>query len=51
MEVSPAPGQKAWIKVGTSASVRDGENTEDAVRRVAGFVESELDRRIDELGT
>jgi hypothetical protein len=50
MEVSPGPGKKAWIKLGTTSSVRDGETTEQARSRICTWVEEELDRRIDELG-
>jgi hypothetical protein len=50
MEVSPGPGKKAWIKLGTTSSVRDGETTEQARHRVTQWVEEELDHRINELG-
>lgn len=49
LEVSPSRGQKAWIKLGATSSVRDGETTEDARNRVTTWVEEELDRRVDEL--
>jgi hypothetical protein len=49
MEVSAGPGQKAWIKFGTTSSVRDGETTEEARQRVPTWVDEQLDRRLDEL--
>lgn len=49
VEVSPQRGQKAWIKMGTASSIRDGETTEQARERICSWVEEELDRRIDEL--
>lgn len=48
LEIQPQPGQKAWIKWGTTSQVREGESTEDAVRRIAKFVEDGLDARIAE---
>ncbi len=49
MEVSPKRGQKAWIKFGTTSSVREGESTEQARSRVCTYVEKALDQRLDEL--
>jgi hypothetical protein len=49
LEVSPSRGQKAWIKVGTTSSVRSGETTTEAEQRVFGWVEESLDRRLEEL--
>lgn len=49
MEVSPQRGQKAWLKFGTTSSVRDGESTEQARKRITDYVEAELDRRLDDL--
>lgn len=48
-EVSPGPGKKAWVKFGTSSSVRDGETTSAAVERVTNFVNEGIDRRINDL--
>jgi len=48
LEIQPQPGQKAWIKFGTTSQVREGESTGDAVRRVAQFVEDGLDERIEQ---
>ena len=47
VELQPQPGQKAWVKFGTTSQVRDGETTRDAVDRIAKFVEDGLDERID----
>lgn len=47
LEIQPQPGQKAWVTWGTSSQVRDQETTQDAVRRIARFVEDGLDERID----
>lgn len=49
MEVSPSPGRKAWIRVGTTSSVRGDETTEQAKRRIYDFVDGELDARLEEL--
>lgn len=49
MEVSPGPGRKAWVKMGSTSSVREGETTEQARLRVCNWVEESLDRRIEEL--
>lgn len=49
MEVSPQRGSKAWIKMGATSSVREGESTEQARQRVCGWVETKLDARLDEL--
>lgn len=49
MEVSPGRGRKAWIKAGTTSSVREGETTEQARIRVTRWVEDFLDTRLDEL--
>lgn len=49
VEVSPRRGQKAWLKVGTTSSVREAESTEQAVQRITRFVEDEMDKRFDEL--
>ena len=46
LEIQPQPGQKAWIKFGTTSQVRDGESTHEAVQRIAKFVEDGLDERI-----
>lgn len=46
LEIQPQPGQKAWIKWGVTSQVRHGETTQDAVQRVAKFVEDGLDQRI-----
>ena len=50
-EVSTRAGRKAWIRFAAHSAVRDGESTDEARRRVANFVNEEIDRRIDELGT
>lgn len=49
MEVSPAPGKKMWIRMGTTSSVREGETTAKARLRVCEWVETSLDARIQEL--
>lgn len=49
MEVSPSRGSKAWLKFGTTSSVRDGETTEQARTRITNYVETELDKRLDDL--
>lgn len=49
MEVSPSKGSKAWLKFGTTSTVRDGETTEQARLRVCRYVEENLDKRLDEL--
>lgn len=49
VEVSPSPGQKAWVKFGTTSSVREGETTHQARARVTDYVNAEIDRRIEEL--
>lgn len=49
LEVSAGPGQKAWVKFGSNSVVRESETTDQAVQRLALFVESEIDRRLDEL--
>lgn len=49
MEVSPKRGSKAWIKMGATSSVREGESTEQARQRICTWVESKLDARLDEL--
>lgn len=46
VELQPRPGQKAWVKWGTSSQVREGETAHDAVKRVSSFVEDGLDERI-----
>ena len=48
LEIQPQPGQKAWIKFGTTSQVREGETTQQAVDRVAKFVEDGLDERIEQ---
>lgn len=48
-EVSLGRGCKAWVKFGVSSTVRDGETTEDAIDRIAAFVNSGLDARINDL--
>lgn len=49
VEVSAGPGQKAWVKFGTTSSVREGETTQQARSRVTDYVNQEIDRRIEEL--
>lgn len=49
VEVSLDKGRKAWIKFGTTSSVRDGETTEAARSRVTEYVNDEIDRRLDDL--
>lgn len=47
LEISPQPGQKAWVTYGGSFQVRDGEGTHEACDRIHRFVESGLDERIN----
>lgn len=49
VEVSPGRGQKAWVKFGVNASIREGETTREARNRIVEFVNDEIDRRIEEL--
>jgi hypothetical protein len=49
IEASAGPGQKAWIKFGTTSSVREGETTKQARSRITDYVNAEIDRRIDDL--
>lgn len=48
-EISPGPGQRAWVKFGTISTVKADEDPAEAVQRVAKFVEDGLDARIDGL--
>lgn len=50
VEVPLEGNRKAWIKFGTTSSIRDGETTEGARERVTSYVNTEIDRRIEELG-
>lgn len=49
VEVSLEQGRKAWVKFGTTSSVRDGETTESARARITEYVNDEIDRRLDDL--
>jgi hypothetical protein len=49
VEVDMGGGRKAWVKFGTESTVREGETTEHARRRVTDYVNAEIDRRIEEL--
>lgn len=49
VEVSLERGRKAWVKFGTTSSVRDGETTEAARARITEYVNEEIDRRLDDL--
>lgn len=50
VEVPLEGNRKAWVKFGTTSSVRDGETTERARARITEYVNAEVDARIEDLG-
>lgn len=49
IEVSLAPGQKAWPRFGVRSKVRDGETASQARERIVSYVDRHLDQIIEEL--
>lgn len=50
VEVPLEGNRKAWVKFGTTSSIREGETTERARARVTEYVNAEIDNRIEALG-
>lgn len=38
-----------WVKMGVTSTVQDGETADDAMSRVIGYVQNNIDEQIDEL--